>query len=355
MDDAAAVNGPGFLLPSTGFGLDHVAVPEGLLDTAPMIMEAQQAVHHPHTLRRRHSRASLACIPCRSRHLKCDAKAQCTRCRLDERQCFYSKSRRGGPGKRRQSTKVLTVPDEPLRGPLATTIAETVPDCLQDFASSTEILRFERAFSGSRDVLSTVTQQGQGLPVQTSLLDLYYDNFHNAHPVLLPRWKLSTRLQTNPESLTHLLLVLEYIGSHYQPDGPSEELGRIAHDQIICNGLSPSNGFFVQALLLFAIALHCSDEYELADSVLDKAINSALDQQMHRQGFAQANGEDDPLLQESWRRTYWTLYLADGLFAAINHRTAHRLQNVVADVDLPCGDAEYEGGVWQTCLCEAAI
>src|ERR1700722_1145185 len=42
------------------------------------------------------SRVSLACIPCRARHLRCDAAPPiCARCRLENKPCSYAKSRRG--------------------------------------------------------------------------------------------------------------------------------------------------------------------------------------------------------------------------------------------------------------------
>lgn len=49
------------------------------------------------------SRASVAvaCVPCRSRHLKCDGGVRCSRCRTDNVECTYIKSRRGWKGKRK--------------------------------------------------------------------------------------------------------------------------------------------------------------------------------------------------------------------------------------------------------------
>jgi hypothetical protein len=49
------------------------------------------------------SRASVAvaCVPCRSRHLKCDGGVRCSRCRTDGVDCTYIKSRRGWKGKRK--------------------------------------------------------------------------------------------------------------------------------------------------------------------------------------------------------------------------------------------------------------
>ena len=45
---------------------------------------------------------AVACVPCRSRHLKCDGGVRCTRCRADGVDCTYIKSRRGWKGKRKK-------------------------------------------------------------------------------------------------------------------------------------------------------------------------------------------------------------------------------------------------------------
>jgi hypothetical protein len=41
---------------------------------------------------------AVACIPCRSKHLKCDGDKTCGRCKDDGLQCEYVKSRRGFKG-----------------------------------------------------------------------------------------------------------------------------------------------------------------------------------------------------------------------------------------------------------------
>ena len=43
------------------------------------------------------NRVILACVQCRSRHVKCDAtQPVCNRCTRDGKECIYQKSRRGG-------------------------------------------------------------------------------------------------------------------------------------------------------------------------------------------------------------------------------------------------------------------
>jgi hypothetical protein len=44
---------------------------------------------------------AVACVPCRSRHLKCDGGVRCSRCKTDNVDCIYVKSRRGWKGKRK--------------------------------------------------------------------------------------------------------------------------------------------------------------------------------------------------------------------------------------------------------------
>lgn len=178
-------------------------------------------------------------------------------------------------------------------------------------------------------------------------LMLYYDNFHGAHPFVLPRESLKLRLNNNPESLTHLVPVMKYVGSIYGTNIDTTSLRGLAYNAVANSSDLPSNGFTVQALLLLAIALHCSDEYKVADHLLERALDVALSIGMNRQTFATAHGETDLVVEESWRRTFWTLFMMDGLFAVINHRQSHRLQHIASDVDLPCEDAEYES---QVCL-----
>jgi hypothetical protein len=46
---------------------------------------------------------AVACVQCRSRHLKCDGAARCARCVAEGISCSYVKSRRGWKGPRKSS------------------------------------------------------------------------------------------------------------------------------------------------------------------------------------------------------------------------------------------------------------
>jgi hypothetical protein len=143
-----------------------------------------------------------------------------------------------------------------------------------------------------------------------------------------------------------LVLVMQYIGSLFAPKIASAPLEvqvktRIAEQQ------SYTSGFEVQALILYSIAVYWNDETQRARELLDDAIRKALALGMNLKRFANENSRGDPVLAESWRRTWWQLYLTDGHFTstdrAIIFATSQR--NVTASVDLPCDEVDYNLGV----------
>lgn len=153
----------------------------------------------------------------------------------------------------------------------------------------------------------------QALKIGKRLLTLH-SFFHKAHPYVLPRYYFQARLDSDPESLKYLYSVMQYIGSLYAPEVSSSELKDMALNQLDLPNLPP-NGFTVQALMLMAIATHGDDEFDLGRSILDRAIYMALEIRMNSRTFA--NMERDPVLAESWRRTYWGLYVTDSTCARI--------------------------------------
>lgn len=172
------------------------------------------------------------------------------------------------------------------------------------------------------------------------LLDLYYNFFHKAHPFLLPQYHFRNRLHSDPESLKHILPVMQYIGSLYASEVPSTELHAATMTQLDISSLPP-NGFTVQMLLLTAIAVHCDGELEQGRAILDRAISLALELRMHSRAFATM--ERDPVLAESWRRTFWSLYISDAYFATMKRAPMFTLHSIEADVEIPCEECEYDG------------
>jgi hypothetical protein len=107
---------------------------------------------------------------------------------------------------------------------------------------------------------------------------------------------------------------MQYIGSLYASDTSSTELHAAAMSQLDMPNLPP-NGFTVQMLLMTAIATHSDAELERGRVILDRAIFLALEIKMNSRTFAAM--ERDPVLAESWRRTFWGLYTTDAYFATI--------------------------------------
>ncbi|KAI9763695.1 MAG: hypothetical protein M1840_009168 [Geoglossum simile] len=169
-------------------------------------------------------------------------------------------------------------------------------------------------------------------------IELFFSLFHPAHPFVLPRTFLLKQLKQR--RLGHLLSVIQFIGSCYAQTGQTEAYREVAN-QSLFNQQVRRDGFMVQALLLFAIGLHSCGERERVGQVLTIAIDMALELGMNRQEFSSNNGEGCRVLEESWRRTWWELYVIDGLLAAIHQKNSFRLYNIPTNVPLPCEEVDY--------------
>jgi hypothetical protein len=66
---------------------------------------------------------------------------------------------------------------------------------------------------------------------------------------------------------------------------------------------------------------------------------------MNNQGFAREYGGGDPVLEESYRRSWYFLHLSDQHYAVISSSPLYTLRDVEVTVDLPCDDEQYESGV----------
>jgi hypothetical protein len=117
------------------------------------------------------------------------------------------------------------------------------------------------------------------------------------------------------------------------------------HIEACCAQASPSDPIIIQARLLYSIALFWYDQKNQGKSESDDAIQLALDLQLSREEFAIQYGGDDPVLAESWRRTWWMLYIVDAYYTGTLGTMEMRAVDVNATVKLPCEEDEYESGV----------
>ena len=307
-----------------------------------------EALSSPPIAHRAKTRVSLACIQCRERHTKCDArKPTCTECRALGKQCTYAASRRGrnrGNNAKRLSYQPQGLeagrPVEARNGASETSEPNTIR---LDAAPG----NFDLDFNTSDLHASNGSWQAGPESIDSErYIDYYFSNFHNAHPVMLPRQFLLQRLEVD-RTLLRYLPVIEFIGSLFDEDAEKEfqTALRARAEATMAAADLPANPFTVQAIFVFAIATHACNDFERGRELLSKAIEVALHIKMNCKAFAKQCGEGHPVLEESFRRTWWHLYVTEGIFTGIRRLTDYTLRDVPADVDLPCEEAEFESGV----------
>lgn len=162
------------------------------------------------------------------------------------------------------------------------------------------------------------------------LLDLFYKYFHPSHPFVLPsklRWRI-------PEFLK---AVMRFGGSHFAQNGKRDALKDVATQLLLG---APQDAYKVQAFALLAMVSFSRTEQQEGQAYLKSAIDLALWMGLNQKDFAVRFGENDTTLQESWRRTWWDLFIVEGLIASFTgQRESSILRTVKTDVLLP-GDCE---------------
>lgn len=305
---------------------------------------------------RRIERVVLACIQCRSRHVKCDSNQPiCNRCRRDGKECNYQKSRRGGLNKEALARRRLRLQQEAEQGrqvakePIQVDQASshTTPmsssqgdDSFHSGHSSIPSLRDLRIQDLGSSMSGTLSFQVN----DERLLELYYEYFWPAFPIVLPQQYFLSRKSTESHGVEELSLVLEWIGSLYASWCPSEPYYQAALEAI-SSPLLPRTPFNVQAVMLFAVAQHHQDFRPESRRTLDLAILIALELDMNKRDFARLWGEGNAVLEESWRRTWYMLAVSDQHFAIVMNTPIYQLAEMPSDVYLPCDDEFYITGV----------
>ena len=170
-----------------------------------------------------------------------------------------------------------------------------------------------------------------------TVMDIFYANFHNAHPFVIPQRLYRAKPTLLPPVLKSVIM---FVASHFIPGFVQDGLRSLAEN--ITSDQVPADGFKVQGLLLFGMSLFARCEQDLALSIIDRAIDLALNLGMNSKTFAITHGMGNPVIEESWRRTWWELYMVDGILSSLNsiHHT-FRLQHIQNDVPLPCEETDY--------------
>jgi hypothetical protein len=172
-------------------------------------------------------------------------------------------------------------------------------------------------------------------------LDSFYRNFYAAHPFIPSKEVLLVLAQGT--SLEPLLAAIRWIGSLYIKQDTSASLFKDAYRLIDGNPLK--DGFLVQARLLLIIGLDGNRQRKRAERLMVEARDISIQINLNTDRFATANGQGIPILEESWRRTWWELYVVDALMSGVHQTDTFALYNVPTDVALPCEEYQYFTGV----------
>lgn len=320
----------------------------------------------------------------RSKHLKCDGQNPCSRCSASDSECVYVASRRGykgprrgtagNPNKRARSTSPPSLVSNGDNCPmlLGAGTPAPMPMSMAGFHTGHVIpatpgsafpgtpsqmlnmngLQMYRPYgntSGYQSNQLVLNQQGlipTQVPVQSPAeksIDSFYRNFHAGHPFVLPRdWFFRIREDTNVEPL---LAAMRWVGSLFVDVGPAragfleEALRLVSHPD------TKRDGFLVQALILLIVGTDGNCQQEKARQLLGDAERLALEIDLNRRDFAAIHGRGLPVLEESWRRTWWDLYIVSGMVAGVHRQSNFYLFDVHADVALPCEEQQYLSGV----------
>lgn len=173
-------------------------------------------------------------------------------------------------------------------------------------------------------------------------LDAYYQYFFPSHPFTLPKEQLLRHFATH--RIPSLELAIQYVSSRFIEKADARPF-KNALKQALLDNSPPRDGFTVQALLLLTIGLQAEDDQADANKALSLAIALALELGMNLANFALVNSGGKSVYIESWRRTYWQLYVVNGWLAGANPHSVFQLQDVLSDVPLPCEEVDYPRGV----------
>ncbi|KAJ5256787.1 hypothetical protein N7478_012891 [Penicillium angulare] len=294
----------------------------------------------------------LACLLCRHKHLKCDGKTPvCGRCSLTGADCQYAKSRRGYQGHSKKRRAQEPSPDNLLveTPDMANTVGWSAPNSFQ-YISAVPVSSSGSTSPSVNDtsiiMAPPVTRPATGplTPDSSSsiagdgyLLDIYYTYFNPAHPILPP-----LRFLFRSPFPLYLEQVMKFIASHFTPAASSETYRPTVVSVVWEQAPSVEK---VQALLLLAIVLHSRNERGEAGECLAAAVNVAFELGMNLATYPEVASNGDPIRAECLRRTWWELFIIEGMLTALGVQQVYRTNLVPLEVPLPCEERIYQDGL----------
>lgn len=299
--------------------------------------------------------APLACDECRRKHVKCDGSSPiCRRCVQERLSCTYTASRRGRARRSKRNTGLTNISATESENNNSNnynvnnihTFEEnrastaTDPTRMPSPPPGNDLQPLDSYHLSSLQPLTAPTAYVWSLSAvdRERLFALFYTNFYAAHPFLVP--KLFYSAQQYPY---YLDLMVCFVGHHFT----SPLADAVAFQDAVRSamaGVDEKTPFRVQALVLYAIALHSLQRPKEAISCITRAATIALQLGMNEPTFARNNSAGSPVVEESLRRTWWELYTVDNYISAVHRSptciTAHANPLPL----LPCAQSVYEEG-----------
>lgn len=197
-----------------------------------------------------------------------------------------------------------------------------------------------RLFDAPPEII--IPDRQDGFDIRERCLEAFYYHFFPTHPFCLPRASFFALRKNRP--LECLEAAMRYVGSFYVTQAPTLSLALEA-ERTITHVDCPKDGFKVQAMLVLALGLDGYTYQEKALRISLEAQELAVELGMNKRAYATMNGNGSKVLEESWRRTWWELYVVDGMIAGVHQKSSFRMKDVMADVALPCEERDYILGV----------
>ncbi|KAH8890312.1 hypothetical protein GQ53DRAFT_868197 [Thozetella sp. PMI_491] len=274
-----------------------------------------------------------ACLACREKHLKCDGCSPCSRCIVSYSECVYVASRRGYKGPRKSPIQSSNVTDTSPSPPSASSAGGDCLPVVPHGPQPTQAVKTQ--LFGQCIVLSSAPgYQPSTEAIVDRPFEAFYHHFHAGHPFILPREFILRMSREGICNFNVVIAAMRYIGSLYLDDDASSAVFLNEAIRLCYLRTAPADGFLVQALLLLVIGLDGSCEQEKARQLLADCERFALEIHMNERQFATLNGCKHRVLEESWRRTWWELYVCDGMIAGVHQVTKFILFDAPSD-DIP--------------------
>ncbi|GAB0136979.1 hypothetical protein EsDP_00005262 [Epichloe bromicola] len=170
----------------------------------------------------------------------------------------------------------------------------------------------------------------------------FYHYFFASHPFVLPQEQLKRVMAERKDEVQPLRAAMAWIGSLYLPVSPvfrDEAYEKARREMAV--GRVRRRGFFLQAMMLLVLGLDGCDRRGEATAALRDAEHLALEIGLNKRHFASLYGFDTRAVEESWRRTWWELYVVDAMMAGVRRASDFVLCDAGADVALPCEEHDY--------------